>query len=72
MGILIREECNDYTNILFQDAQDPWEDFHSLLPSQESQSLHVVITPQPATVTTEKNELDEDNLIYQQIYRARK
>ena len=22
-GILVREECPDYTNVLFQDAQDP-------------------------------------------------
>ena len=25
--ILIREEHLDYTNVLFQDAQDPWKDF---------------------------------------------
>ena len=26
-GILVMEQCPDYTNVLFQDAQDPWEDF---------------------------------------------
>ena len=30
-GILVMEQRPDYTNILFQDAQDPWEDFQSLL-----------------------------------------
>ncbi|KAH9792660.1 hypothetical protein KPL71_004219 [Citrus sinensis] len=28
-GILAMEQCPDYTNVLFQDAQDPWEDFQS-------------------------------------------
>ena len=35
-GILVREQRPDYTNVLFQDAQDPWEDFQSLLPSPEA------------------------------------
>ncbi|KAH9680130.1 hypothetical protein KPL71_026428 [Citrus sinensis] len=30
-GILVMEQHPDYTNVLFQDAQDPWEDFQSLL-----------------------------------------
>ena len=29
--ILIKEERPDYTNILFQDSQDPWEEFTSIL-----------------------------------------
>lgn len=33
-GILVREERPDYTNVLFQDAQDLWEDFQSLFPSE--------------------------------------
>ena len=28
-GILVVEQRPDYTNVLFQDAQDPWEDFQS-------------------------------------------
>ena len=35
-GILIKEERPDYTNILFQDSQDPWEDFTSLLHPAEA------------------------------------
>ena len=30
-GILVMEQRPDYTNVLFQVAQDPWEDFQSLL-----------------------------------------
>ena len=26
-GILVMEQRHNYTNVLFQDAQDPWEDF---------------------------------------------
>ncbi|KAH9769360.1 hypothetical protein KPL71_011968 [Citrus sinensis] len=66
-GILVREECPDYTNVLSQDAQDPWEDFHSLLPSRDSQSLPTESVSQPTT-----DELDEDKLIYQQIHKTRK
>ena len=46
-GILVREERPDFTNVLFQDAQDPWEDFQSLLPSEQSQSLPTESVPQP-------------------------
>ena len=35
-GILIKEERPDYTNILFQDSQDPWEEFTSILHSAET------------------------------------
>lgn len=31
-GIIIKEEKPDYTNLLFQDSQDPYEDF-TLVPS---------------------------------------
>ena len=71
-GILLKEERPNYTNVLFQDAQDPWEDFHSLLPSQESQSLPTQIASQSAKATTEKDELDEDYLIYQEVHKAKK
>ena len=63
-GILIQEECPDYTNILFQDAQDPWEDFHSLLPTQDSQNFSQNFSTEPvsqlATTTIENFELNED------------
>ncbi|KAH9752180.1 hypothetical protein KPL71_014599 [Citrus sinensis] len=39
-GIIIKEECPDYTDFLYQDSQDPWEDFLPL-----SQHLHQF--PQP-------------------------
>ena len=71
-GILVREEHPDYTNVLFQDAQDPWEDFHSLLPSQDSQCFPTQPTTQSATTTAEKDELNEELLIYQQIHKAQK
>ncbi|KAH9763354.1 hypothetical protein KPL70_001139 [Citrus sinensis] len=35
-GILVREQRPDYTNVLFQDAQDPWANFQSLLQTQET------------------------------------
>ena len=35
-GILGREQRPDYTNVLFQDAQDPWANFQSLLQTQET------------------------------------
>ena len=34
--ILIKEERSDYTNILFQDSQDPWEEFTSILNPAET------------------------------------
>ena len=32
------EQCPDYTNVLFQNTQDPWEDFQSLLHTDNPQS----------------------------------
>ncbi|KAH9780724.1 hypothetical protein KPL71_008190 [Citrus sinensis] len=40
-GIIIKEEKPDYTDFLFQDSQDPWEDFLPL-------SQHLQQFPQPA------------------------
>ncbi|KAH9658018.1 hypothetical protein KPL70_023324 [Citrus sinensis] len=39
-GIIIKEEKSDYTDFLFQDSQDPWEDFLPL-------SQHLQQFPQP-------------------------
>ena len=39
------EQRPDYTNVLFQDAQDPWEDFQSLLLTETSH--YTVIDPDP-------------------------
>ena len=70
-GILVHEQRPDYTNILFQDAQDPWEDFQSLLPTQETQ--YTVTEPGSSSTQTLKEipELDEDYLIHQEIQRAK-
>ena len=38
-GILVMEQRLDYTNVLFQDAQDSWKDFHSLLHTENSITL---------------------------------
>ena len=35
-GILIKEEKLDFTDILFQDSQDPWEEFTSILHPTEA------------------------------------
>ncbi|KAH9671216.1 hypothetical protein KPL70_017276 [Citrus sinensis] len=40
-GIIIKEEKPDYTDFLFQDSQDPWEDFLPL-------SQHLQQFPQPS------------------------
>ncbi|KAH9649293.1 hypothetical protein KPL70_025931 [Citrus sinensis] len=40
-GIIIKEEKPDYTDFLFQDSQDPWEDFLAL-------SQHLQQFPQPS------------------------
>ncbi|KAH9686096.1 hypothetical protein KPL70_014224 [Citrus sinensis] len=69
-GILVREERHDFTNVLFQDAQDPWEDFQSLLPSEQTQSLPTKPAPQPEP--TDNDELNEDYLIYQEVQKAGK
>ena len=73
-GILVREQRPDYTNVLFQDAQDPWADFQSLLQTQETQ--YTVAEPGSSSTPTqaqrpESPELDEDFLIYQEIQRAK-
>ena len=42
-GILVMEHRPDYANVLFQDAQNPWEDFQSLLPTENT--LYTVTNP---------------------------
>ena len=72
--ILVHEQRPDYTNVLFQDAQDPWEDFQSLLLTQETQytvtELGSSSTPTPARKPPIP-ELDEDYLIYQEIQKPK-
>ncbi|KAH9698127.1 hypothetical protein KPL71_023895 [Citrus sinensis] len=63
-GILVMEQRPDYTNVLFQDAQDPWEDFQSLFHTKNPH--YTVTTPDsPAASTSQPmTEADEDK--YQQ------
>ena len=45
--ILIKEEKHDFTDIMFQDSQDPWEEFTSILhPSEASNAPFSNTTPQ--------------------------
>ena len=59
------EQRPDYTNVLFQDAQDPWEDFQSLLYTD---TPHYTVTnpdsPVPST-SQHMSEVDEEK--YQQV-----
>ncbi|KAH9801875.1 hypothetical protein KPL71_001187 [Citrus sinensis] len=63
-GILVMEQRPDYTNVLFQDAQDPWEDFQSLL---HTDTPHYTVTnpnsPAPST-SQHMSEVNEEK--YQQ------
>ena len=63
-GIIVMEQRPDYTNVLFQDAQDPWEDFQSLL---HTDTPHYIVTnpDSPAASTSQHmSEVDEEK--YQQ------
>ncbi|KAH9792621.1 hypothetical protein KPL71_004198 [Citrus sinensis] len=73
-GILVQEQRPDYTNVLFQGAQDPWADFQSLLQTQDTQ--YTVTEPGSSSTPTQAErpaspELDEDILIYQEIQREK-
>ncbi|KAH9649287.1 hypothetical protein KPL70_025929 [Citrus sinensis] len=63
-GILVMEQRPNYTNVLFQDAQDPWEDFQSLL---HTDTPHYTVTnpDSPAASTSQHmSEVNEEK--YQQ------
>ncbi|KAH9792707.1 hypothetical protein KPL71_004239 [Citrus sinensis] len=49
-GILVMEQCPNYTNALFQEAQDPWEDFQSLLHTDNTP--YTVINPNSPEVSS--------------------
>ena len=56
------EQHPDYTNVLFQDAQDPWEDFQSLLHTENTP--YTVTNPDsPATSTPKMTDSDEDKYL---------
>ena len=58
------EQRPDYTNVLFQDAQDPWEDFQSLLPTDSPR--HSVATPASPAASTSQRMSEADEAKYQQ------
>ncbi|KAH9671268.1 hypothetical protein KPL70_017299 [Citrus sinensis] len=63
-GILVMEQRPDYTNVLFQDAQDPWENFRSLLHTKNS---HYTITePDPHAPSAPKEMTTADEEAYLQ------
>ncbi|KAH9680140.1 hypothetical protein KPL71_026434 [Citrus sinensis] len=63
-GILVMEQRPDYTNVLFQDAQDPWEDFQSLLHTENPH--YTVTTPDSPTASTSQPMTEPDEDKYQQ------
>ena len=69
-GILVHEQRPNYTNVLLQDTQDPWEDFQSLLPTQETEST-VTEPGSSSTPRKEISELDEDYLIHQELQKPK-
>ncbi|KAH9716900.1 hypothetical protein KPL71_021631 [Citrus sinensis] len=66
-GILVMEQRPDYTNVLFQDAQDPLEDFHSLL--QTNDTPYTVNNPDSPAASTSQHMIDADEDKYQQAER---
>ncbi|KAH9769462.1 hypothetical protein KPL71_012011 [Citrus sinensis] len=61
-GILVMEQRPDYTNVLFQDAQDPWEDFQSLLHTENSH--YTVKDPDPPAKSAPKEMTNADEEAY--------
>ena len=59
------EQCPDYTNVLFQDAQYQWEDLQSLL---HTENLHYTVTnPDFPTVSTSQHMSEANEEKYQQV-----
>ncbi|KAH9704967.1 hypothetical protein KPL70_011686 [Citrus sinensis] len=63
-GILVMEQRPDYTNVLFQDAQDPWEDFQSLLHTDTP--YYTVTNPDSPAPSTSQHMSEVDEEKYQQ------
>ncbi|KAH9734952.1 hypothetical protein KPL71_017573 [Citrus sinensis] len=63
-GILVMEQCPNYTNVLFEDAQDPWENFQSLL---HTENPHYTVTdPDPPATSAPKDMTNTDKEAYLQ------
>ena len=65
-GILVMEQRPDYTNVLFQDAQDPWEDFQSLLHTENPH--YTVTNPDPPGAPKEMTNADEESYLQVKAY----
>ena len=67
-GFLVMEQRPDYTNVLFQDAQDPWEDFQSLLHTENSH--YIVTDPDPPATSAPKEitNADEEAYLQAEVY----
>ena len=58
------EQHPNYTNVLFQDAQDPWEDFQSRLPTDTPR--YTVTNPDSPAASTSQHMSKADEEKYQQ------
>ncbi|KAH9686199.1 hypothetical protein KPL70_014281 [Citrus sinensis] len=67
-GILVIEQRRDYTNVLFQDAQDPWKYFKSPLHTENSH--YTVTDPDPLapSVLKEMTTTDEEAYLQAEAY----
>ncbi|KAH9734699.1 hypothetical protein KPL71_017463 [Citrus sinensis] len=63
-GILVMEQRPVYTNVLFQDAQDPWEGFQSLLHTENPR--YTVTAPDSPTASTSQHMTEANEAKYQQ------
>ena len=63
-GIIVMEQRPDYTNVLFQDAQDPYEDFQSLLHTEDTP--YTVTNPDSPAASTSQHMTNADENTYQQ------
>ena len=65
--ILVMEQHPDYTNVSFQDAQDPWEDFQSLLHTENTP--YTITNPDsPGPSTSKMTDADEDKYLPAEAY----
>ena len=60
------EQLPDYTNVFFQDAQDPWEDFQSLLHTENSH--YTVTDPDPLGLSKKMTDADEEAYLQAEGY----
>ena len=62
------EQCPDYTNVLFQDTQDPWEDFQSLLHTENSHFTVTDLDLLAASALKEMTNTDEEAYLEAETY----